>query len=162
MVEQTLSKVQGDVIAFGPRKELPQRTHYDYIRLRISDSRETTIRNVSAAPPVNQYLAPDKTVTLYFIESPSGEKCLFAIDAGGQRADDIDAIGRDQARARKKAIKWVILSIPLCLVLVGLALLPASIYGLIMIARAPKPEQMRAFLAPRHAAELETAAARGA
>jgi hypothetical protein len=147
MDEQQLSKIQGDIIALGPSKNFGQRTRYEYIRLRISDTRDTTVRNVVVAAQVNQYLAADKPVTLYFIDSPSGEKCLFAIDADSQQADSIDMIGRDQARARTQAVKWLFISIPMCLVIVGFLFLATSIRGLILLARAPKPDDMRAFVA---------------
>ena len=81
MDEQLLSKVQGTVIALGPHKDFAQRTRYDFIRLRISDSRETTVRNVVVGAEANRYLATDKAVALYLIQSPAGDKCLFAIDA---------------------------------------------------------------------------------
>jgi hypothetical protein len=159
MDERRLSRAQGDVIVLGPSKDFAQRTRYDYIRLRMSESRETTVRNVVAAAEVNQYLAPDKAVTLYLVDSPSGDKCLFAIDADGQKADSIDMIGRDQALARKQAVKWLFISIPLCLVLVGLAFLAAAINGLIQLGKAPKPKDMRAFLAAHPPARRQAAVA---
>jgi hypothetical protein len=158
MHEQLLSRVQGDVIALGPHKDFPQRTRYEYIRLRISDARETTLRDVIAAAAVNRFLAPGKPVVLYVVQSPAVEKFLFAIDADGQRADVIDSIGEDQARARKQAFKLVLIAIPLCLVLVGLVLLPLAIRAVILLGRAPKPEDMRAVLAA-HPVALQDAPA---
>ncbi len=152
MTEQTLFKVSGTIMGLGASEKFSQRTHYKEIWIRGSNDRDTTIRQVSAAHALTAFLAPEKEVTLYFVRSPSGQHCLFAIDAGAQQADDIDAIGRDQAKARKAAIKLLILSVPLCLVLVGLLLLPLTIRGLILLSKAPKPQDMRAFLATNRSA----------
>lgn len=148
MNEQKLSKLQGSIIAAGPGKAFgARRTRYDAIRLRISDTREATIRDVIAATEMGAHLAAGTAVTLFFIQSPSTEKFLFAIDAGGQRIDVIDQIGQDQAWARKMAVKWLIGSFLLCFIVIGLVLLPITIRGMILLRRAPKPAEMRAFLA---------------
>lgn len=145
--EPTLSKVSGTIMGLGASENFPQRTYYKDIWIRGANDRDTTVRQVSAAHEISSQLAVGHDVTLYLIESPSGSKCVFAIDAGSFRADDIESIGRDQQKAFKAAIKWMILSIPLCLVLVGFLLLPLTIRGLILLSRAPKPKDMHAFLA---------------
>lgn len=147
MDPQSLSTARGSVIALGPHREFPRRVRYEYIRMRISDTRETTLRNVTAATDINRHLAPGKPVSLFLIRSPSGEIYVFAIDADGQRTEVIGLIGEEQARARKQAVKWLIISIPLCLVLIGLLLLATTIQGLILLRRAPKPHDMHAYLA---------------
>ena len=147
MDEEKLTRIQCSIIGLGPHKDFATRTRYDYIRLRISDTRDTTLRDVIASTEVNKYLEPGKTAALYFVKSPGDEKFLFGIDTGAQRADVIDQIGRDQARARKQAIKWILISIPLCLVLVGILLMGMAIRGLVLLAGVPKPAEMRAFMA---------------
>ena len=149
----------GRSLPLAPHKDFAQHARYEYIRLRLSDVCDTTLRDVIAAPQVNHFLAPDKPVTLYFVQSPVGGKCLFAIDADGRPADVIDQIGRDQARARWQAVKWLLISIPLCLVLIGLIMLPLAIRGLILLAKAPKPKDMRAFLAAHPPAQRQATAA---
>jgi hypothetical protein len=147
MTEQALFKVSGTIMGLGAGESSPQRSEYKEIWVRGANDRDTTIRQVSAARHLSALLAADKVVTLYFVRSPSGQHCLFAIDDGAQQADDIDAIGQSQAKARKAAIKLLIVSVPLCLVLVGFLLLPLTIRGLILLSKAPKPQDMRAFLA---------------
>ncbi len=147
MTEQALFKVSGTIMGLGEDESSPQRVHYKEIWIRESNDRDTTIRQVSAARKLSGFLATDKVVKLFFVRSPSGQHCLFALDDGTNQVDDIDAIGQDQAKARKAAIKLLILSIPLCLVLVGLLLLPLTIRGLILLSKAPKPQDMRAFVA---------------
>ncbi len=152
MDEQKLFKISGTIMGIGPAQALPQRTYYKHIWIRESEERGTTVRDVSATRELRDFLAIGNEVTLYFVQSPLGHKFLFAIDAGAQHADSIDSIGRDQAKAYRSALKWVFISIPLCLVLVGFVLLALTIRGMIMLARTPKPADMRAFLAAQRAA----------
>lgn len=152
MTEQKLSRVSGTLMGLGPAQTAGGHTYYQHLWMRESEERDSTIRDVSAADALSSHLVAGTQVTLYLVESPSKRKCLFGIDAGSYQADDIDAIGRDQAKAFKAAIKWVLLSIPLCLVLVGFVVLPLAIRGMILLSRAPKPKDMRAFLAAHRAA----------
>ena len=147
MDEPTLSHLAGSIIAVAPPTALGQHVRYDSLRLRISDSRETTIRTVIAPAAFGRLLVPEATVGLFFLPSPAGGKFLFAIDAEGQRHDVIEAVGRDQARARRQAVKWLLIAIPLCLVVVGFLVLVMTIRGLIVLSRLPSPKDMRAFLA---------------
>ncbi len=142
-----LYKVSGTIMGLGPTENSPQRIYYNYIWIRESSERDLTIHQVSATQEMSTLLTVGEAVTLYLVQSPSKHKWMFALDAGTRQVDGIDAIGADQQKAFKSAIKFLILSIPLCLVLVGFVLLPLTIRGMIMLSRAPKPKDMRAFLA---------------
>jgi hypothetical protein len=152
MAEQKLFDITGTIMGLGPNDSYPQRLYYKHIWIRESNERETTIRDVSTTRELSTYLSPGQATTLYFVPSPSGHKFLFAIDAGPQHADAIDAVARDQAKARRLAILWLIGSIPLCLVLIGFLLMALTIRGLILLGKAPKPADMRAYLAAHRAA----------
>ncbi len=147
VTEHKLYKVSGTIMGLGPTENSPQRIYYKYIWIRESNERDLTINQVSATQEMGPLLSPGEAVTLYLVQSPSKHKWLFAIDAGSRQADGIEAIGRDQQKAFRSAIKFLFISIPLCLVLVGLILLPLTIRGLILLSKAPKPKDMRAFLA---------------
>jgi hypothetical protein len=147
MTEQKLFKVDGTIKRLGKSENFPQRTQYQHIWLQESSERNKTVRDVIAVQELNQYLAIGKDVSLYFLVSPSGQNFLFAVDAEGNHADVIDSVGQGQAQAYRQAIKLLICSIPLCLVLVGLLLLPLTVRGLYLLRKAPKPADMRAFLA---------------
>ena len=151
MAEQKLFKVAGNIITVGPSTNFPQRMHYQHLRIRDSGGHDHIVHDVGADKKISLFLTRGKDVTLYFVPSPTGEKYIFAIEADGAHVDVIDAIGEGQAKAFKSAIKWLLLSIPLCLLIVGFILFPLTIRAIILLSRAPKPAEMRAFMAAEHA-----------
>ena len=152
MTEHKLFKLTGEIMGLGPAESSPQRTYYKYIWIRESNDRHTTLQSVSAGQELTRLIAVGNTVTLYVVPSPSGLNCLFGIDSGSDHADAVEPIARDQAKAYRSAVKWLLISIPLCLVLVGFLLLVLTIRGLILLSKAPKPKDMYAFLAASRAA----------
>lgn len=174
MTEPTLFKITGEIKGLKAAHVGPERTYYENIWMREANERQTTLQKVSAAQEMAAYLSVGQTVTLYLVRSPSGNKCLFAIDAGANHAESIDPIGRDQAKAFRSAIKWVLgailLIVPLVVflllpftlegvikwliiailgsaALVGCVVLPLAIRGMLLLSKAPKPADLRAFLA---------------
>ncbi len=174
MTKQQLYKVTGEIKGIKAAHVAPERTYYEHIWIRESNERQTTLQKVSAVQELTAHLSVGQTVTLYLVKSPSGNYCLFAIDAGTNHAESIDPIGRDQKTAFRAAIKWVLGSIlliaPLVVffllpfgiegaikwliiavlgsaALVGGVVLPLAVRGMIMLSKAPKPSDMQAFLA---------------
>ena len=177
--EPRLFKVAGTIMGVGKAETFPQRTYYESVWLRESDERQTTIHKLGAAQSLSRHLVVGETVTLYLVPSPSGHKFLFAIDAGTEQADVIDSIGSDQRTALRAALKWLALGIPgglaltglfvlvlsmgwaikwlffvilVILTVVGVVLVALTVRALILLARAPRPAEMRAFLAGHRAA----------
>ena len=56
MDQLKLCKVEGDILAIGPHKDFEQGKRYEFIRVRVSDTLHTTVRNIVAAAEVNRYL----------------------------------------------------------------------------------------------------------
>ena len=179
MVKQKVYKISGEIRSLKPAHVAPERTYYDQIWIRESNERQTTLQKVSAPQELNVHLSVGQTATLYLVQSPSGNNCLFGIDAGTTHAESVEPIGRDQAKAFRAGIKWVVLGLLLCAPLVAFLLLPLGIEGflkwlilvilggalvvglvvtplavraMIMLSKAPKPRDLRAFLAGNRAA----------
>ena len=171
MTEQALFKVSGEIMGLKATHTSPERTFYEYIWIRQSNDVQKTLQKVSAAGELAAYISRGEVVSLYLVQSPAGPACLFAIDSGQNHAEAIDQIGQDQAKAFRSAIKWLLISVVLSLLiigfilrpqllvglfvfpvfLIGLLMLGLSIRGTILLAKAPKPAGMRAFLTAQRA-----------
>lgn len=180
MTEHTLYSISGEIIGLGPSEETAQNTYYKHIWIRELAERQTTIQNVRAARELCPGLSTGTAATLYLVRSPSGHNCLFALDAGAAHAEALEPIARDQAKAFRTGITWMLGAVLLlgvvaagwlllpptipaalfwlarvllvCSGVVGLMLLALTLRGIIKLSKAPKPKDMRAFVAAQRVA----------
>jgi hypothetical protein len=176
MTAHKLHSISGEIVRLGPSENFVESTYYKHIWIRESDERQTTVQHVRAAPELCSLLADGRAATLYFVLSPSGHNCLFAIDTGSQQAEGIEQIARGQGKAFRSGLLivagltalcgalvalavmlatngwWWLLVLPLVCLLACLLMLGLAVRGMIMLGKAPKPKDMRAFVAAQRAA----------